>query len=331
LAVQNAIMHISRRAMACEFEVRFPADRYPQGMRSALDALDLVEKLEEEISFFRLGSELHRINLLAAEEPVEVAPKLFDVLQLAMTLYDETSGAYDITSTPLWEAWGFARRQGAIPTDEQLAKAKDCVGGNLIELDPERCTIRFRKPGVRINLGSIGKGFALDACSEKLQAAGMKDFLIHGGQSSVLAQGEQPADPSAATNENQIGWEIGIPHPLQSKRRLGIVRLENRALGTSALQFQSFRHHGHRYGHILDPRSGWPVENILSTTVLAPTAALADALSTAFYVLGPAKSLDYCQKHPEIGVILLTTGQDGGCVDVHQAGLDDRVLAYLDA
>ncbi len=321
--MSDLLIHVSRRAMACEFEVRFPAERYQQGTESALEALDLVEAWEEEISYFRPTSQLSRINLLAAEEPVEVSPSLFELLRLAMTLYAETQGAYDVTSAPLWEAWGFARRAGEIPTEAQLAEARSRVGSHLVELDPARRTVRFRQPGVRINLGSIGKGQALDVCGERLLSLGMADFLLHGGQSSVLARGLRTRELPEGSPSTLRRWEVGIRDPRQPSRRLGVVRLHDRALGTSSGQFQSFRHQGRRYGHILDPRSGWPAEGVLATTVVAPTAALADALSTAFYVMEPDRSLDYCRTHPEIGAVLVCPGPGDGRVDVHTAGLDD--------
>jgi FAD:protein FMN transferase len=324
--MSDLLIHVSRRAMACEFEVRFPAQRYPQGTESALESLDLVDALEDQLSYFRPTSELSRVNLLAADAPVEVSPPLFHLLQLTLTLNEETEGAYDITAAPLWEAWGFARRAGEIPSDAQLAEARARVGGQLVELDPARQTIHFRKPGVRINLGSIGKGYALDVCADRLRALGMDDFLLHGGQSSVLARGRQmasdPVEPASASQP----WEIGIPHPRQPGRRLGVVRLHNRALGTSGGQFQSFRHRGRRYGHILDPRSGHPADGVFLTTVVAPSAALADALSTAFYVMGPIQSLEYCRTHPEIGMVLLSPNLRGGGVEIHTAGLSEQEL-----
>jgi thiamine biosynthesis lipoprotein len=326
--MSDLLIHVSRRAMACEFEVRFPAERYRQGTEAALEALDLVESLEAEISYFQPGSQISRINALAADGPVEVSPPLFALLRLAMSLYEETEGAYDITSTPLWETWGFARRAGAIPSDAQLAEARARVGGHLVELDRERRTIRFRRSGVRINLGSIGKGHALDVCGQRLTDLGMADFVFHGGQSSVLARGfHLPETPDESPSPSRH-WEIGIRDPRQPGRRLGIVRLHDRGLGTSSGQFQSFRHRGRRYGHILDPRSGWPAEGMLATTVVAPTAALADALSTAFYVMGASRSLDYCRTHPEIGAVLITCQDAGsGRVEVHTAGFrQDEVV-----
>jgi thiamine biosynthesis lipoprotein len=325
--MSELLIHVSRRAMSCEFEVRFPAERYREGTGWALEALDLVEALEEQLSYFRAGSELSRINLLAAQQPVEVAPPLFGLLRLAMDLYEQTNGAYDITSAPLWEAWGFARRAGELPAEAQLAEAQSRVGGHLVELDSVRRTVRFSKPGVRINLGSIGKGYALDVCGDRLLALGMADFLLHGGQSSVLARGLQ-MPPSSETNlRKPDGWEIGVRDPRQPGRRLGVVRLHDRGLGTSGGQFQSFRHRGRRYGHILDPRSGQPAEGVLSVTVVAPTAALADALSTAFFVMGAEPSLEYCRNHPEIGAVLICPAPRGEQIEVHTAGLDSDVLA----
>lgn len=324
--MSDLLVHVSRRAMACQFEVQFPDGRCENGTEYALETLDLVETLEEQMSYFRPTSQISRINLLAADEPVEVEPRLFELLRLAIAVCEETGGAYDITSAPLWEAWGFARRAGQIPSDAQLAEARLLVGSHLVELDTTRRTVRFRKPGVRINLGSIGKGYALDACGERLRELGMADFLLHGGQSSVLTSGLRMYCKPGEGEFKPQPWEIGIPHPQQPGRRLGIVRLRDRAIGTSGGQFQSFRHQGRRYGHILDPRSGLPAEGVLSATAVAPTAAMADALSTAFFVMGPEQSLDYCRTHPGIGAVLTCIPVHGGGLAIHTAGLGEAEL-----
>ena len=343
----DPLIRVSRRAMACPFEVCFPAARCEDGTQLAIKSLDLVDTLEKQLSFFQPTSLICVINRLAAHAPVEVEPWLFDLLALATRLHEQTGGAYDITSAPLWEAWGFARRAGKIPSDDQLAEARSHVGSHLLELDSDRRTVSFRSPGVRISLGSIGKGYALDVCGRWLLESGMDDFLLHGGQSSVLARGfleRRKGDKSnlperPATNLRsmpgcaQIGpvpfspWEIGISDPRRPGRRLGIVRLHDRALGTSASQFQSFRHRGRRYGHVLDPRTGWPADGVLSTTVVAPTAALADALSTAFHVMGSADSLAYCQTHPEIGMVMVCPGHRGADAEFFSAGLDESELS----
>lgn len=330
------LVHIARRAMACEFEICLPAATAGVYTEAAVEALDLLEGIEEQMSVFRPSSEISRINCTAAEGPVEVEPQLFDLLETAMQLYRATGGAYDITASPLWEAWGFARRAGAIPSDEQLADARNRVGGHLVQLDPQHKTVQFLRPGVQLNLGSIGKGYAVDRCAERLLAAGANDFLIHGGNSSVLARGSH-STPHAPREENhhaerdeyEAGWPIGIRDPLRMDNRLGEVQLRNRALGTSGAQFQSFRHRGRKYGHILDPRTGWPAEGVHSATVLAPTATMADALSTAFYVLGPEAALAWCHEHPEIATVLVCPAGQGGGSTVYRAGLSEEEVHLL--
>ncbi|MCE5267332.1 MAG: FAD:protein FMN transferase [Planctomycetaceae bacterium] len=312
------LIHVSRRAMASEFEVCFPADEYEDGTRLALQSLDAVDAVEEELSFFRPESVVSRINRLAAAGPVAVEPQMFALLKQASDLCAETGGAYDITSAPLWQAWGFARRAGQIPSAAELAQAQSCVGGHRLELDPGRQTVRFRQPGMKISLGSIGKGYALDVCSERLLESGMTNFLIHGGQSSVLAHGVN----------RRSDWAIGVCHPHHIGERLATVRLRNRALGTSSSQFQSFRHEGRRYGHILDPRTGQPAEGVLSVTVTAPTAAMADALSTAFYVLGPERSLEYCRRYPDVSMFMVCPARVGEKVEIVTVGFraDELVM-----
>lgn len=300
---EACLVHLSRRAMACEFEICLPADQYGRGAEAALEALDRVEQLESQLSVFRAASEVSRINRTAAEQPVEVEPRLFALLELAMRLHGATGGAYDITAGPLWEAWGFARRKAAVPSAAQLAEARARVGGHLVELDSRRRSIRFLRPGITLNLGSIGKGYAVDCCAQRLLEGGLTDFLIHGGRSSVLAHGGNTTAAPAA------GWLVGLRDPVRFDRRAGQLRLLDRALGTSGAQFQSFRHQGRRYGHILDPRTGWPAEGVLSATALASGAAWADGLSTAFYVLGPEGARAYCREHPEVAALLIVPGR----------------------
>jgi thiamine biosynthesis lipoprotein len=315
--VESYLLHLSRRAMACEFQFLFNAGQYPQAAEAAIEALDLVEELEEQMSVFRTSSQISRINRGAADSAVPVEPRLLEILRLAQRIHAESGGAYDITSTPLWRAWGFARREGRVPTPEQLAEARRCVGGQFVEIDPQARTVRFLQPGVELNLGSIGKGYALDRAAERLLAAGVGDFLLHGGQSSVLARGSRHEGPA------NDGWTVGIHDPLRRGRRIGRLRLRDRALGTSGSANQSFRHRGRRYAHILDPRTGWPAEGVWSATVLAPTAAEADALSTAFFVMGAESALQYCRARPDLAAVLVCSSSEGRPPAIRTAGLGE--------
>jgi len=321
------LIRVGRRAMACEFEVCLNAGQYERGTQLALEALDLVEILEEQLSYFRATSQLSRINRDAAREPVEVAPRLFELIELALRVGAETGGALDITSTPLWEAWGFSRRAGSVPSEEKLAEALPHVGSELVELDNLQRTVYFRREGVQLNLGSIGKGYALDRCAELLLKAGVRNFLLHGGYSSMLARGAQAV--SCAGDTSSPEWRVAIRHPLAPERSLAELRLRDRALSTSGSAAQSFRHQGRRYGHIVDPRTGRPAEGVLSATVVAPTATLAEAFSTAFYVVGPEAAEQYGRQRAELAAIIISPSQNNDGIDTHCFGFAEGELTFL--
>ena len=284
------MLAVRRTAMNDDFEVVFPRLNFPQGTEAALDALDEVDRIEQMLSVFRFDSQVHYINLTAHEGPVRLEKELFDLFVLCVKLAEETDGAVDITSGALWKTWGFAKRQGRIPNGNELDKAKDCTGYRYIELDEKSQTVRFRKPGIELNFGCVGKGFALDIASQKLREQAVDRFLFQGGLSSVLAAG--------------CGWRIGVAHPLRPGQRLRELMLDNVAVSTSGSQKQSFRHSNRRYSHQIDPRTGLPAEGVYTATVLAPTAALAELLSTAFFVLGATRAAEYCSRHQGISAML---------------------------
>src|SRR5262249_18178970 len=214
-----------------------------------------------------------------------VEPSLFALLLLCQELYHNTEGAFDITSGPLSRCWGFLRRQGSVPESDELEQAKSLVGSDKLLLDRASQTICFERPGVEINLGSIGKGYALDRIAALLHNR-IQTALLSAGSSSLLAIG--------SGDRGHRGWTIGIRHPRHKKRRLAILQISDSALSTSGSEEQFFEHAGRRYGHIIDPRSGQPAQSVTSVTVIAPSAAITDALATAFYVGGPDLAERYC-------------------------------------
>jgi thiamine biosynthesis lipoprotein len=319
------LLELARDAMAVEFQVLLNAGEHGQAPESAVAALDLVEQLEAQMTVYRDTSEVSRLNARAFEQPVVVEPRLFKLLQLAQQIAEATGGAYDMTSGPLSKVWGFYRRQGRMPSDEEVAQARERVGYQKLVLDDANNALRFLQAGMELNLGGIGKGHALDRMSELLLLDGVGDFLLHGGHSSVLARGSR-----AGATEDQPGWTVGLAHPLRPEERLAEFRLHNRALGTSGSGTQFFHYQGKRYGHILDPRSGRPAEGILSSTVIAPSAAEADALSTAFYVGGLELAQRYCESHAEIAAVLVTTQQKVGQLQLEVINLADDQWRRLD-
>ncbi len=315
----SLLVSVRRRAMACEFEAQLAASRNDSSMEHVFEALDLVELLESQMTIYRDDSEVIRINRRASNEPVTVEPRLFALLQQADKLHKETDGALDITSGPLSEAWGFSRREGRIPSDAQIAAARQRVGMRHIVLDDKNKTIAFRRPDVSINFNSMGKGYALDRMAALLAEHGIDDYLLHGGKSSILARGEQPSSGAA-------GWRVGIRHPLRPAERLAELTLRDEALSTSGAGTQFFIRRGRKYGHIIDPRTGYPAEGLYSATVIAPTAAEAEGLSTAFYVLGPERTDEFCTARPDIAALLVAPGEREGEVRLFAFGLDDERL-----
>lgn len=275
---EQVVTEVTRRAMATEFGIVLPGEDRT-AVEAAIDALEELERIEAELSIFRPGSAISRINALAGIEPVRVSADVIEVLARAVAIFNLTGGAFDITAGPLVECWGFTRRRGRKPTAAEIAAARAHVGSDRITIDVQHRTVFLQQAGMSINLGGIGKGFALDRVAARLIAAGVTSFLIHGGRSSVLARGSDKSD-------NAEGWRVGIEHPLRPRVRLGELRLCNAALATSGSGKQFFHHHGVRMGHVLDPRLGRPVGDMLSLTVITQTAMDADALATACFVQG---------------------------------------------
>ncbi|HEY6562870.1 MAG TPA: FAD:protein FMN transferase, partial [Pirellulaceae bacterium] len=271
----------------------------PRSTLAAIEALELVASLEQQLSVFLPSSEISAINQGAYERDMCVEGRLFDLLRRAREIHDATGGAFDITSAPLWRVWGFARRRARVPSKHEIQVAMDSVGMAGLQFDLEQRTVRFTHPRLEINLGAIGKGYACDRAADHLLDAGLRDFLIHGGGSSVVARG-------SASDSPRGGWRIDVPHPWLAGNTVARIYLHDQALATSGAAEQSFMHAGRRLGHILDPRTGWPADAALSVTVVAPWGSDADALATALCVMGLGKAREFCRSRPEIAAIILS-------------------------
>lgn len=317
---------VGREAMACRFEIVFNAGEHPGDTEAAIESLDLVDEIEGRISIYRDDSELSRLNATAAAGWQPVSADVFAMLEAAIDLHARTGGAFDIAAGRLVRAWGFLRRQGRTPSPEELATALATSGTRWLELDRDGRRARFTRPGVEINPGAIGKGWAIDRAVERLAGGGITAALVHGGSSSVRAIGAQG---TAAGPEGRRGWPVGIRHPLRPGVRLATVAVIDRALGTSGSGTQFFIDRGRKLGHILDPRTGLPAEGVLSATVFAPTAAAADALATAAYVLGPDGLPAIAPAGGDVGAILVVPGRASE-IDLIVWNLDAATLSIDD-
>jgi thiamine biosynthesis lipoprotein len=305
-------LRAARRAMACDFTVVLPGGvAWP--VDAACAALDEVDRLEAKLSVFLEASELVRVNREASSRPVPVDAELFDLLELASALSRATGGAFDAATGALLRAWGFQGGERRVPTGEALALARSRSGGVHVTLDPAARTVAFDSPGVEFNLGALGKGYAIDRAARVLRSGfGIRAALVGGGQSSLRALGAPWGEPR--------GWGIDIGDPAGGAAPMARVWLRDRALGTSGAANQYFIAGGRRYGHILDPRSGRPAHALASATAVARTAAEADALSTAFYVMGAEAVRRFCRRHPEVGALLVHAGTNPNAPRVELAG-----------
>lgn len=285
--------------MACRFEVTLPPEKHAD-LPVARSALDDVDRLEARLSIFRETSEISRINRLAAAAPVRVESDLFALLEECRLLHDETEGAFDITSGPLSRCWGFLRRNGRVPERGEIEAALVTVGMQYVALDALSRAIRFTREGVEINLGSIGKGYALDRVGGSMRMMGTRAALLSGGSSSVLAIG---------SGSSSGGWVVGVRHPQRRDTRLARLRLWDCGMATSGGGEQYFDTGGRRYSHVMDPRTGCPVEGVAAATVIARSAAVADALATAFCVGGQKLAERYCSTHRDLVAIVTETRQ----------------------
>jgi FAD:protein FMN transferase len=308
---------VEQSAMACSFEVLLNRGEYPRGVELARDALELVQAIENELSVYRPTSDFSHINRWGSERAVGVRADVLCVLRLALDLHAATGGAFDITAGSLSELWGFSRREGKRPGDAEIAAALQAVGSQWVEMDQPARTVRLARPGVRLNPGGIGKGYALDRVASQLVRQGIGNFLLHGGLSSLAARG------SRCDGSGESGWWIALAHPLRWEEKLGRLRLRNQALGTSGAGKQFFHFQGVRYSHVIDPRSGWPAQGLLSATVCCRSAAVADALATALFVMGPDAAQEFCQRHPAISAILVSAEEGSSRLRIDRIGIAD--------
>lgn len=232
------------------------------------------------MSLHRDDSELVRINARAAAQAVEVSVELFEVITLAQRIAAKTEGSFDVTIRPVAELWGFIWKEHRMPRPSELSNALQTVSHRFVELDATRRTVRFTRPGVSMDLGGIAKGYAVDRALARLRDYGVKNAMVRAG-GDLRVMGAPPGRTS---------WEVLLEDPTKSGRRIS-VPLRDAALSTSGNYENFFEVDGRRYSHLLNPRTGLPVEGVAACTVIAPTSMESDAWATALFVLGSEESL----------------------------------------
>ncbi|MFB3785434.1 MAG: FAD:protein FMN transferase [bacterium] len=320
LGLDRSYVRLRREAMATDFEVLYCNYEKMEVRKTGMRILDEIDRVEAVLTLWKGESELVRVNRLAAREPVPVGPEIFELVKLAQETHQETQGAFDITSTPLSRCWGFFSRQGRVPTQDEIDAARRRMGMEYVELNETERTVFFLKEGIELTPASLGKGLALDYGLRLARQENLTTVLLNGGFSSVLASGAP---------KWRDAWQIDVRNPLDHQHPLAHLRLRGEGFSSSGAELQKIEVDGQTYGHILDPRTGWPAGEVLNVNVTAPNAARAEALSTAFYVMGVEKTLEYCENHPEIGVLILRKPDEQGRAEIITSNLNPERVEVL--
>ena len=248
-------------------------------MEAAADAaFDEVRRLDDLLSNYKPDSEWSEVNRRAAEGPVKISPELFRVLSACAGYSRESEGAFDITVGPLMKVWGFYKGSGHLPHRAEVQAAMTNVGYRHMHLDPAAQTVWFDRPGVEIDPGGIGKGYAVDRMVEVLRKNGIQTALVAGSGSSIYGMGAPPDEPR--------GWRVDIKNPWDTRKSAAEVFLKDMSMSTSGSYEKFFRAEGRIYAHIMDPRTGYPAAGSVSVSVIAPRTLDSEAWTKPYFVNG---------------------------------------------
>jgi thiamine biosynthesis lipoprotein len=302
--------------MGTLLEIRVAHADSAVAMRAVRAARAAVTAVDSLMSVYRPDSEISRLNGASGTgAPTAVSPWTARVLRAALAWGDTSGGAFDITVGPVVDAWGFYRELGAIPDEAALDSAARLTGLAGLRLDEPRGTALLARAGMRVDLGAIAKGFAVDRAMEALAGEGIARAMVDLG-GNVAVRGAAPGGG---------GWPIGIRDPRDGEQIVAVLVLApGSATATSGDYERFFEVDGVRYAHIIDPRTARPARGVASVSVVAPTALEADVLSTTLYLLGPEAGACLLSDRPGAAAVWVRDGARAGAVD---AGLPTAVAA----
>ncbi|MBN1787775.1 MAG: FAD:protein FMN transferase [Sedimentisphaerales bacterium] len=258
-------------------------------------AFETIYRLEGLMNRYDANSQLSKVNQFAAEEPVKVDEDLFNILQQSVRYSRKTDGAFDITVAPLIDLWKKCAEANKPPTEAQLEQIKKTIGYNKLLLDAEGYSVFFAVDGMKLDLGAIAKGFAIDAAVKKMKENGAIGGLVDiGGDIACFG-----------LTEKKTKWAIGVQDPSEENKTIEKLSLSDRAVATSGDYRRFYRIGDRHFSHIFDPKTEKSVEGLSSVTVISTNAVAADVLATAVSVLGEKMGLEIIKKVPDTEVIIV--------------------------
>jgi FAD:protein FMN transferase len=308
-AHSSAVFKYHQVSMGTTVEITLVGRHEEEVRKAAMQAFQEIRRIEQLMSPKITSGDVFRINQLAGMEWVNVSTETLEVIQKAKEISTLSEGSFDITVAPLTQIWRTAREKGTPPSAEEVNNLLELVNFREILIASEG-KIFLKKKGMAIDLGGIAKGYAVDKAFEILQSLGHKNLIVNAG-----------GDLRVGGNRLNQPWTIGIQHPRDPQKLMARASLSDSALATSGNYEKFFMYQGKRYGHIFNPRDGFPTEACQSVSVIYRDSMTADALATAVFVLGPAKGYELCQRLD--GVHCLLVDKDGKVV--FSPGLKDRL------
>jgi FAD:protein FMN transferase len=288
--------------MASPFHIVLYSTDAATARRASRAAFDRIEALNKVLSDYDPESELSRLSQAAGKGPVRVSADLFDVLDRSRRISERSDGMFDVTIAPVGRLWRRARRERKLPDRRLIAEAGKLVGSDKMVLDPVARTVHLLQPGMKLDVGGIAKGYAAQAALDVLRSMGIKQALV-GGAGDIVG-GDPPPDAD--------GWKVAIA-PVDSRLpyRPPTLLLKNAAVSTAGDAERFVEIDGHRYSHIVNPRTGMGHEDRAAVTVVAPDGATADALETAVYLLGPERGLKLVDETPGAAALFQRVTPEG--------------------
>ena len=294
-AISQNIYKQKTYLMGSDFEITVVAKTQLEADKQIGIAISEISRIEALISSWKTTSETSNINKNAGVSPVKVSKELFNLIQRALKISNLTDGAFDISYASMDKLWKYDGSMTQMPSKEAIKKSVAKVGYKDIVVDPQNSTVFLKNKGMKIGFGAIGKGYAADKAKKLLISNGVSGGIIN-ASGDINSWGSKPSGSS---------WQVAITNPLNKNKAFAMLPIKD-AVVTSGNYEKYVTFNSRRYSHIIDPRTGYPSQGIISVTVFAPKAELADALATSVFVMGVETGIDRINQLKAIECIIIT-------------------------
>ena len=281
--------------MGSRFDITVVANDSIQANKYIDTAVAEISRIEKLISSWDDNSQTSEINRNAGAKPLKVDKELFNLIERAIGISKLTDGAFDISYASMDRIWQFDGSMTVMPSEKEIKSSVEKIGYQNIVLDKKNSTVFLKLEGMKIGFGAIGKGYAADKAKTLLISKGVPSGIIN-ASGDMNTWGKQP---------NNEDWKVAITNPMNKNKVFALLPITNGAVVTSGNYEKYVNFNGKRYTHIIDPRTGYPSTGIISVTVFAPKAELADALATSVFVMGKEAGLDRINQLPKIECIII--------------------------